>query len=73
MAKTNEELLFEKLDLILKVLALQIAPDKGLIDRVRILSSVGLDNQLIAEVLSTGRDNVKKLLYESKRKKSTRV
>lgn len=68
MAKTNEQLLLEKLDLILKVLALQIAPDKGQIDRVRILSSIGLDKQLISEVVGTNRDNVKKLLYKSKKK-----
>lgn len=65
---TNEQLMLKKLDLVAKLLALQVAPDEGLIDRVKILSSIGMDGGLIAEVLDIERAKVTKLLYESKRK-----
>ena len=43
----------DKLDSILRVLSVQVASDKSLTERARILKLVGLDNRTIASVLNT--------------------
>lgn len=43
----------EILEKILKVLALQVAADKSVTERARLLKVAGLDNQTIADVLNT--------------------
>lgn len=48
-----DETILEKLDTILKVLALQVATDKSMTERARLLKMAGLDNHTIAEVLNT--------------------
>jgi hypothetical protein len=52
-AKGLEEALFERLDLILRVLALQVASEKSLTERARLLKLAGMDNRTIANVLNT--------------------
>jgi len=51
----------EKLDLILRVLALQVAADKSITERARLLKLAGLDNRTIAEVLNTSDATVRVL------------
>lgn len=53
MPKTTDEQILEKLDQILRVLALQVGQDLSLTDRARSLKLAGLDNQTIATLLNT--------------------
>jgi hypothetical protein len=53
MKSTTEERTLERLDLILRVLALQVASDKSITEGARLLKIAGLDNQTIADVLNT--------------------
>jgi DNA-binding NarL/FixJ family response regulator len=43
----------EKLDVLTKVVAIQVASDKSTTERARLLKLAGLDNQTIADVLNT--------------------
>ncbi len=61
MAKSIDERILEKLDLILKVLSLQVAAEKSTTERVRLLKLAGLDNQTIATVLNTTTGTVRAL------------
>ena len=52
----TERLLIElsgKLDLLIKVVSIQVGADKSMTERARLLKMAGLDNQTIAEVLNT--------------------
>jgi len=51
-ADAGEEIL-DRLDTILRVLALQVAADRSMTESARILKMVGLDNRTIADVLNT--------------------
>jgi hypothetical protein len=53
MERTTEERTLERLDQILRVLALQVASDKSITEGARLLKIAGLDNQTIADVLNT--------------------
>jgi len=53
MPLPTDQAILEKLDTILKVLALQVASDKSITERARLLKMAGLDNRTIAEVLNT--------------------
>jgi len=53
MSLSTDQAILEKLDTILKVLALQVASDKSITERARLLKMAGLDNRKIAEVLNT--------------------
>ena len=53
MPLSTDQAILEKLDTILKVLALQVASDKSITERARLLKMAGLDNRRIAEVLNT--------------------
>lgn len=55
------EAVLERLDLILRVLALQVAAEKSLTERTRLLKLAGMDNQTIAEVLNTSPATVRTL------------
>ncbi len=61
MAVTTDDRILEKLDLILKVVSLQVGADKSLTERVRLLKLAGLDNTTIAEVLNTTSATVRAL------------
>ena len=58
---TTEEQILSKLDLILRVLSLQVASDSSMTERVRLLKLAGLDNQTIAEILNTSSASVRAL------------
>lgn len=59
----------EKLDLILRVLALQVAADKSVTERARLLKMAGLDNQTIADVLNTSDATIRTLTSNLRTKK----
>lgn len=61
MSKSTDEQVLEKLDQILKVLSIQVAADKGLTERARLLKLIGIDNQTIAEVLNVSIETVRTL------------
>ena len=66
MAKTRSEPalteeVLERLDLILRVLALQVGEDKSMTERARLLKLAGLDNRTIGEVLNTSDATVRTL------------
>jgi hypothetical protein len=58
-AKTTDELIVEKLDYILRVLSIQVAPDLSLSERARILKTAGLDIRTIAEILNTSPNTIR--------------
>jgi hypothetical protein len=66
MAKSKEDEIIEKLDLILKVLAIQVGGDKNTGERVHLLRVAGLDNNTIAEVLETSPNVVRALASQFK-------
>jgi len=43
----------EKLDLLIKVVSIQVGADKSTTERARLLKMAGLDNRTIADVLNT--------------------
>ena len=66
MPKAAEELaalekVADKLDLILRVMALPVGGDKSLTERARLLKMAGLDNKTIAEVLNTSVGTIRTL------------
>ncbi|KPJ56977.1 hypothetical protein AMJ49_02950 [Parcubacteria bacterium DG_74_2] len=66
--KGYEEKILEKLDKILKVLSLQVAADKSMTERARLLKVAGLDNATIASVLNTSIKSISVLTSGVKRK-----
>lgn len=71
MVLSKEEKILEKLDQILKVLAIQVGNDRSTGERVHLLKTAGLDNKTIAEVLNTSTNIVRALdsQYKTKRRK----
>jgi hypothetical protein len=61
MATTANSAILERLDLIARVLALQVASDKSITERARLLKMVGMDNQTIARVLHTSTATIRTL------------
>jgi len=71
MAAPIEEKILERLDQIVRLLALQIASEKSVTDGARSLKLAGLDNKTIANVLNTS-DAVVRTLTSNLRTKSTK-
>lgn len=69
MALSNEEKILEKLDQILKVLAIQLGNDKSAGERVHLLRTAGLDYKTIAEILGTRAETVRVLASQYKTKR----
>jgi DNA-directed RNA polymerase specialized sigma24 family protein len=69
MTSELEEKVLEKLDQILKVLALQIAADRTVSERVHLLRIAGLDYRTIADVLETKVETVRVLASQFKAKR----
>jgi len=72
MKKAADEQIVEKLDQILKVLSIQIAADKSLTERARLLKLAGLENQAIADVLNISIESVRTLTSNLRIKNKTR-
>ncbi len=58
---TSDEAIVKRLDMILRVLALDVGADKSLTERIRLLKFAGLDNRTIADVLNTTPATVRTL------------
>lgn len=65
--KSHEEKVLEILDKILKVLSLQVAADKSMTERARLLKVAGLDNATIATVLNTSTSSISVLTAGAKK------
>ena len=48
----------EKLDVLIKVISIQVGADKSTTERARLLKLAGLDNRTIADVLNTSPNAV---------------
>ena len=53
--------LIEKVELLTKVVSIQVAADKSTTERARVLKMAGLDNQTIADVLNTSPATIRTL------------
>lgn len=71
MLQELEEKILEKLDLILRVMALQVAADKSMTERARTLKIAGLDNRTIADVLNTDDATIRTLTTHLRKPKKT--
>jgi len=58
---SHEDKVERFLELILRVLCLQVGSDKSVTERVRLLKMAGLDNRTIASVLNTTDATVRAL------------
>jgi hypothetical protein len=58
---STEQRILQRLDQILKVLAIQVGGEASLTERVRLLKLADLDNQTIADVLNTTPESVRAL------------
>lgn len=60
-ADRTEKLLLqlgEKLDILIKVVSIQVGADKSTTERARLLKMAGLDNRTIADVLNTSPNTI---------------
>lgn len=53
--------LIEKIDVLTKVVAVQVAADKSMTERARLLKMAGVDNQSIADILNTSPNTIRVL------------
>ena len=58
-----------KLDVLIKVIGIQVGADKSTTERARLLKMAGLDNQTIAEVLNTSTGTISVLTSNLKTKR----
>lgn len=76
MPSTNEERLLgelkDKLDVLIKVVSIQVGEDKSTTERARLLKMAGVDNQTIADVLNTSVAVIRTLTSNLRKKGSTR-
>ena len=61
MAKGTDELILQRLEQILRVLSIQVAADRSLTERAKLLKMAGLENQVIADVLNISVPSVRTL------------
>ena len=69
MPQTTEEKILERLDQILKVLAIQVGTDKTASERVHLLRIAGVDYKTIADILETRVETVRVLASQFKAKR----
>lgn len=53
--------LIEKIEILTKVVSIQVAADKSTTERARVLKMAGLDNQTIADILNTSPGTIRTL------------
>jgi DNA-binding CsgD family transcriptional regulator len=53
--------LIERVEVLTKVVSMQVAPDKSTTERARTLKMAGLDNQSIADILNTSTATIRSL------------
>jgi hypothetical protein len=66
---TLEEKVLERLDLIIKLLALQSAADKSVTERAYLLKLAGMDTKTIAEIFDTSNATIRVLTSRGRRRK----
>jgi hypothetical protein len=71
MVASTEEKILERLDQILRVLAVQVGEGLSITERARVLKLVGLDNQTIATVLNTTPGTIRSLTANLGRKRTS--
>lgn len=71
MTRTKDDEILEKLDQILRVLALQAVADKSITEGVRLLQIAGLDNRTIANVLNMSDTTVRVVMTNLRRPRSS--
>ncbi len=71
MKLSTEAQILEKLDQMLRLIAVQVASDKSVTERARLLKLAGLDNRTIADVLNT-TDAAVRTLTSNLRKRPSR-
>lgn len=64
----KKEKIEDKLDIIIRILALQIGAEKSLTERVGLLKLAGIDNKTIAKIFKTKETIVRSLAYQSKKR-----
>jgi len=69
---TDEKIIIEKLDQILRVISIQVGVDKSITERARLLKLAGLDNQTIADILNIPITSVYTLTSNLKNKSRKR-
>lgn len=62
----------EKLDVLIKVVSIQVGADKSTTERARLLKLAGVDNQTIADVLNTDVTVIRTLTSNLRKKGSSR-
>lgn len=72
MPRSTDDEIIDRLDQILRVLALQVAADQSLTERARLLKIAGMDNRTIAEVLNTSDATVRTLTSNLRRRGPTK-
>lgn len=55
------EELIEKIDILTKVVGINVVADKSTTERARILKLAGMDNQSIAKILNTSQGTIRTL------------
>jgi DNA-binding CsgD family transcriptional regulator len=70
MAK--EERILERLDQVVRILGLQVAADKSITERARLLKVAGLDNRTISEILNTSSAVIRTLTSNLRLRLGTR-
>jgi DNA-binding NarL/FixJ family response regulator len=53
--------LIERVEVLIKVVSIQVAADKSTTERARVLKMAGLDNQTIADILNTSPGTIRTL------------
>ncbi len=72
MSESTESLLRklnDKIDLLIRIVSLQVGEDKSMGERARLLKIAGLDNQTIADVLNTSAATVRTVTSNLRTKK----
>jgi hypothetical protein len=74
MATTSiDQTIADRLDQIVRILALQVAGDRSVTDGVWLLKLAGLDNKTIAEVMNTTESAVRALLSNQRRQRAKAI
>lgn len=68
MAQSVDAQILERLDQLVRVLALQVASEKSTTEGARLLKLAGLDNQTIADVLNTSSTVIRTLTSNLRRR-----
>lgn len=61
--------LIDKLDLLIKVISIQVSAEKSTTERARLLKMAGLDNRTIADVLNTSPGTISVLTANLRRQR----